>query len=612
MPGYLGKLLKVNLSTAQIEAVEPDVSLYEQFLGGYGLGARLLYDVQRAGVEPLGPENHLMFASGPLVGTPALMAARYTIMGKSPLTETWGDANSGGTFGPMLKFAGYDAILLEGIAEHPVYLWVHNSRAELRDARALWGQNTRHTIGMLRHDTHPEAEVACIGPAGENMSLISCIIGTGGRAAGRSGLGAVMGSKHLKAVVVHGDQPVPLAVPQRVWQLRQKYLEQLSGPFAENLREFGTCAITEEAIQYGSAPIKNWKGIPGVDFPGAEKLGGEAVIRLEVEKNGCYGCPIQCGGYVQVGETKTRKPEHETLSAFGPLCANTDLEAIIRANELCDLYGLDTISTGSTIAFAMECYEKGVIDAADTEGLELGWGDPEAIVTLTKRIALRQGFGALLADGVKRAAKRIGKGSEDFAIHIRGQEPAMHDPKFSPGYATSYKMDATPGRHTQGGAANVEGYVPEGISLAPIPKHEYSGKGLIHKQMSSLVHVVNAAGFCLFGTVCIHVQAIPEFLNAVMGTEYSLNDIYLIGERIANIRHAFNLREGVNSVHFKIPKRLLQGTSRQGTGWSQVNVDLDVQVEEYLRAMDWDSHTGKPSQRKLEELGLEDVVHDFL
>jgi aldehyde:ferredoxin oxidoreductase len=611
MPGYLGKLLHVNLSTGRIDVIEPDPTVYEQFLGGYGLGARLLYSMQHSGAEPLGPENHLMFASSPLVGTPVPMASRYAVMGKSPLTGTWGDANAGGTFGPMLKFAGYDAILLHGIAERPVYLWLHNGRAELRDGQALWGMDTQQTIDRLRQVTHAKAEVACIGPAGEKSSLISCIIGPGGRAAGRSGLGAVMGSKRLKALVVYGNQPIPVAHPQQMCRLRQKYLYHLSGLWADSLREFGTSAITAEAIRYGAAPTKNWQGMPGSDFPGPETLSATALMQREIGKHGCYGCPIQCSGYVQVGTTQTRKPEHQTLSAFGPLCLNTNLEAIIQANNLCDRYGLDTISTGSTIAFAMECYEQGLLDATATDGVELTWGNARAMVTLTEKIALREGFGDVLADGVKVAAQRIGKGSEAFAVHIQGQEPAMHDPKFSPGYATSYKMDATPGRHTQGGAANVEGYPPEGIDLHPIGKHAYNGKGVVHKQMSSLVHVVNAAGLCLFGILCIKVQAIPEFLHAAMGTDYSLDDLYRLGERIANIRHAFNLREGVNSVHCKLPQRLLKGMSHQGTGWSPVNIDLDVQVEDYLHAMDWDRHTGKPSRRKLAELGLHDVVRDL-
>lgn len=611
MAGYTGRLLEVDLSTRETGAIVLPSSIYAQFLGGYGLGARLLYDVQEPGVDALSGSSRLMFATGPLVGTPTPMAARYTIMGKSPLTGTWGDANSGGNFGTFLKFASYDAILFAGSADAPVYLWIENGRAELRNAEHLWGQGTSATVKAIQRETHAQAEVVCIGPAGERQSLISCIIGTGGRAAGRSGLGAVMGSKNLKAVAIYGDQGVPVAQPQRMVELREHYLTLMSGPYAEGLREFGTCVITEEAIEYGSAPIKNWKGVAGVDFTQAQNLGGEAVAKLEIEKQGCFGCPIRCGGIVQVGKIRTRKPEHETLSAFGPLCLNSDLPSIVEANALCDDYGLDTISTGSAIAFAMECHENGVLSETQTRGLNLEWGNSETVVQLTKQIAHREGLGDLLADGVKRAASRIGQGAESLAVHVHGQEPAMHDPKFSPGYATSYQIDATPGRHTQGGAANLEGLAPEGISHPELRKHEYSGKGEAHRLMSSLVHVVNASGLCLFGIQCMDVQAIPQFLTAAMGIEWDMDMVHRAGERIATMRHAFNLREGVNSVDFRLPKRLLQGVSRRGRGWAEVNIDLDVQLRDYLRAMDWDAQTGKPSRARLTELGLDDLVEDM-
>ena len=612
--GYMRKILIVNLATREFTIEEPDEQFYRHFLGGYGIGARFIYSHQKPHIDPLGSESILGFATGPLTGTPALIASRYTVMGKSPLTGTWGDANAGGYFGPTLKFAGYDAIFFFGISEKPVYLFIDNGKAELRDATKVWGKETRETEAILKAELGKDVPVTCIGPAGEKCSLISCIINDGGRAAGRSGLGAVMGSKKLKAIALRGNLSIPLADREETLRLRKKYLSGMSGLLVDIFQDYGTCGIMKDAVDSGDAPIKNWGGDGKTDFPNAAKISDENVIRYQVRKYGCYGCPLQCGGRVKVEKgpykSEGRKPEFETLGAFGPLCLNDNIESIIKANEICDRYGVDTVSTGSTIAFAIECYDKGIITKKDTDGIELTWGNHEAIIELTEKIAKREGFGEVLADGVKKAAERIGNGAEEYAIHVQGQELPMHHPKKTPGYATTYKIDSTPGRHTQGGAANAEGFSPEGMELPEMKEHTYSGKGEIHKKMSNFIHSVNCAGLCLFGITCIDVNSIPQFIHSVVGWECTMDEFIEMGERIANIRHAFNLREGLNPLEFKIPKRVIT-KSQQFSDVVGGEVDVDVQVSDYLKAMEWDAQTGKPSKQRLIQLGLTDIADEI-
>ena len=388
-----------------------------------------------------------------LTGTPALFGSRYTVVGKSPLTATWGDANSGGDFGPYLKFNGYDAVFIEGVSDVPVYLLIENSRAELRRADHLWGQDTWDTEALLRRELGKDARVACIGPSGERLSLISCIVNNRGRVAGRSGLGAVMGAKRLKAVVLRGKGEVPVADKAGLEAARRRYLRSLSGP-VEGFKKYGTCMSTAVLTQIGDTPVKNWAGSV-VDFPSAAALSDESVIAQQRRKYGCWRCPVACGGEMTAGTGRysypegVYKPEYETLGAFGTMCLNDNLESIIKLNDICNRYGLDTISAGATMAFAIECYENRLITSRDTDGIELRWGNHQAIVAMTEKLAKREGLGQVLADGVKRAAQQLGKAAEEFAIHIHGQEVPMHDPKRFMNYAISY-LNTTPARHTQG------------------------------------------------------------------------------------------------------------------------------------------------------------------
>ncbi len=613
MGGYMGRMLFVDLSQGKLWDEIPEENLYRDFIGGYGIGARLIFERQQPKIDPLGPDAILGFITGPLTGTPALIGSRYVVVGKSPLTGTWGDANSGGDFGPHLKFAGYDAVFFQGISDRPVYLYIDDGKAELRNADQLWGKDSHETEDMLQAELGRDARVTCIGPSGEKLSLISCIINNKGRAAGRSGLGAVMGSKKLKAIAVGGQQVVPLAHKSKLQAARKKYLEQISSAgLAQSLRQFGSASGTSILTQIGDTPVKNWSVAGADDFPGVAAISDQNVVNLQAKRYACWRCPIACGGLMKAGTGRYKyaagvhKPEYETLAAFGTMCLNDNLESMVKLNDACNRYGLDTISTGVVIAFAIECYENGLITDKDTDGIQLRWGNHQAIVTMTEKVARREGFGDVLADGVKVAAEKIGKGAEEFAIHIHGQEVPMHDPKRFIHYGTTY-LDATPARHTQGNEG-MTGMPASGLELPPFDPQSCAGRGEVHKITNNLGHVMNCAGVCSYGYSSMDASALPEFLNLVTGWDYGIDDLLKIGERIANIRQAFNIREGISTSDFKVPNRVLGRPPLQAGPTAGREIDIETLRREYLLAMDWDPESGKPSKRKLLELGLEDVA----
>ncbi|MFC2058376.1 aldehyde ferredoxin oxidoreductase family protein [Chloroflexota bacterium] len=618
--GYVGRILYVDLSHERVYEEGLEEKLCYDFLGGYGLGARILFSRQEAGINPIGPENHLGFLTGPLTGT-SFFCPRYTVVGKSPLTNTWGDANSGGDFGPKLKFAGYDAVFFYGVSDKPVFLSIDNGKLEIRDAAHLWGKDTYLTQELLKAECGKDASVACIGPAGEKLSLISCIVNDGGRAAARSGLGAVMGSKKLKAVVVRGNRKILVSSEEMVKKLRIKWLNKLrNNPIVDRWKKFGTSANLAANVAIGDAPVKNWRGIASIDYP--EDLAKSATFdnakneRYIESRYSCWGCPVACGAHIKEGlgsykyPAGTRRPEYETMASFGSMCLNGDLDSIIKANDICNRYGLDTISVGATIAFAIECYENGLISKKDTDGIELNWGGHQSIVAMTEKLACREGFGQVIADGVKLAALRIGKGADQYAMHIQGQEVGMHDPRLRPGWATSYKIDATPGRHTQGGAHLMERYGDtHGLDVRPVEPYVYSGKGSVQKKMSSYNHVLNALGFCMFNSVfAVDFNFFVQSLNSVTGWNYTDSDLLRAGDRIANIRMAFNIREGINPLKFHVPGRIIGNPPLSDGSTAGVTIDLDLQVKEFLEEMGWDVNNGKPSNEILRELGLNDVA----
>lgn len=614
----MGKLLWLDLSSSQIDTEEIAEDVLHDYIGGYGLGARLLYDRIPACADPLGPDSILGFLTGPLTGTTALIGSRYVVVGKSPKTGTWGDANSGGYFGPELKFAGYDGILVRGISPDPVYLLIEDDNAELRDASDLWGMRLMELERALRKRHGERVRVCSIGPAGEQVSLLAAVMNDYHRAAGRSGLGALMGSKRLKAIVVRGEKEVPVADAEGLRRLRAKYLREYDEDAYALFRDEGTCGITAESAYSGDSPVKNWGGIGVRDFGDdvADKISDDSVLAYQQRKFNCYRCPLGCGGVVklehgpfaldQANDYQGYKPEYETLAAFGSMLLNDNLGSIIKANEICNDYGLDTISTGSTVAFAIECREQGLLSERDVDGLDLRWGNAEAIVALTRKIARREGVGELLADGIVAAATRIGEDAWEYAIEVGGEELPMHDPRFWPGTATAYILDGTPGRHTQGS----EMLPPPGLGLPEHDKYEYSGKAENHRKLVNLTHVMNSAGICLFAYMTFYIQSLPDQLSAVTGWKYSLEDLYPIGERIGTLRHLFNLREGLNPLLRRIPDRMV-GVPPQDEGPLEgVTVDYRTQIREYLELIGWDPKTTVPSADSLRVLGLDELVDE--
>ncbi len=606
--GFMGKILWVDLAKKKITEEPLDEKTGRDFLGGYGLGARILFSRQKAGVDPLGPDAILGLVTGVLTGTDAMGGSRYVMVGKSPLTGGWGDANSGGNVGPYLKFAGYDAVFFTGISDKPVYLLIDNGKAELKDAAKLWGKDTFETQDILRDEHGKELEVACIGPAGEKLALIAAVMNNKGRAAGRSGLGAVMGSKKLKAIAVKGNMKIPIADEAASKEMRTRHVKN-KNPRSEFIGGFGTSALMEMSITSDDAPCKNWDGVATIDMPEYKDIIAAPVKEQQERKYGCWHCPIGCGGIMkpQTGDFKydehAHKPEYETLAMFGTNLLNHDLISIIKANDICNRYGLDTISAGAVVAFAMECYEKGILTEKDL-GMKLPWGDAKAIIALTEKLAKREGFGDILADGVKKAAAKIGKGSEKYAIHIGGQEYPAHDSRGGLNFGIGYGANPTPGRHTMGG----EGPLPEG-SMPQYDFRSLKGRGQPHKRGVGISSAYNAAGICMIviGDAYVHINDLVEAFRTITGWDFTLDEMIKTGVRIETMRQAFNAREGIKTPWKHHPKMLGIPPKTKGPR-AGATLDENELHREYYEAMGWDVNTGKPSKQALLDLGLDDVA----
>ena len=617
--GYMGKLLNVDLAQGRTSEELLSEDLCNKFIGGYGLGAKLLYDRIPAGADPLGPDNILGILTGPLTGTPAVIGSRFVVVAKSPKTAGgWGDANCGGYFGPHLKFAGFDGILFNGISPKLVYLFINEGQAELLDAADLTGMGVSALEDLLKKRHGTDCEICSIGPAGEKLALTACIMNDKERAAGRSGLGAVMGSKKLKAVVVKGKLKVPLYDEAGIKDLKKKVLKQATGGFAI-FNKYGTAGFTHDSVISGDCPVKNWGGTGTSDFPSAraKKISDDAVIGVEGYKPyGCWRCPVACGGKLaqkkgkfalELNDGVGHKPEYETLAMYGSNLLNDDLSSIIKVNEICNNLGLDTIAAGATIGFAIECYENGLIGKEQTDGMELTWGNAETIVALTQKMGQREGLGDILADGIAAAWEKFGRIGGEYAVHVQGEELPAHDPKFIPGLATTYLVTATPGRHTQGG----ELLIPPGFDAPETDKYNYSGQAPTHAKLVAIHEVVNAAGLCMFGTLCYPIQIVPEQLSKVTGQDYDMAKVYEVGMRIYTLRHAFNLREGLNPLKRDVPGRmvgeppLLEGNVRD------VTVDYKLMIKEFLEEIGWDTTTTIPGDDTLRKLGLADLIEDL-
>lgn len=658
--GFWGRVLHVNLSSRQVDYEEIGEDVYRKYLSGVGLGAKVLWERLRPGTDPLGPDNILGFTTGLLTDTGTLFTGRFMVVGKSPNTGGWGDANCGGYFAPMLKRCGVDAVFFHGASDHPVYVFMNGDETEIVDALDLWGTDAVETERRLRERHGKKAQVACIGPAGERLSHLAGVCNDGGRIAARSGLGAVMGSKNLKAVVAAGGGRIGVADKARISTLSKEFRQRLEGfqkakrflgdrllglvgwftrvgpvytrqpadLFRLLMSKYGTSALTALSAESGDSPVKNWDGIGYVDFPlrRSQRIGAEAVAAYETKKYGCYSCPLKCGGLVTVPDgpypiEEMHKPEYETLCAFGALLLNDDLQTIFKLNDLVNRGGIDSISCGAAVAFAIECYEHGILSPAETEGLELRWGNTEAIIALTDKIIKREGLGDLLADGVKRAAEKIGRGSERFAVHCGGVEPPMHDPKFDPGFATAYYCEPTPGRHTISSYTYLDLQLLEkkftrAKKIPPLATHKHrhtyhtTGEALAVNSFYKML--MDGAGVCLFGTSIGGDMPICEWINAATGWDLSNDEYLLIGERIEQLRHAFNVREGLNPLRDFRPHPRVYGDPPQAKGPAGgVTVDVDTMARSFYSAMHWDPATGAPGREHLQELGMTDVLKDL-
>ena len=622
--GYNGKVLFVDLTSGSISEEKLQEKLYRDFIGGQGLGVRILYERMEPKADPLGPDNILGFVVGPLTGV-GIHGDRYTLVGKSPLTGGWGDSNSGGSLAKELKSAGYDGVFFSGMSSKPVYLYLNDGKAEVKDASHLWGRDTVETGEMIRNEVGDQlVKVACIGPSGEAQSLLAAVMHEGSAAA-RSGLAAVMGSKLLKAFAVRGTNTVPVANPERLSALRKDYLKSVrdsNHPALPFFRNWGICGWTSPLIKAGDAPIKNWTLYGEEGFPNHAKISGDSVIKYQVKRHACLNCPLGCKGWVTVENgpyavTRAAKPEYETLALMGSNLLIEDVEAIIKANDLCNRCGMDTIGVGSAIGFAMECYERGIITKNDTNGIELTWGNAAALVTMVEKICRRDGFGAVLADGASKAAERIGEGSEEWAIHIGGQDLPAHDPRCTVGYCWGYYTDSTPGRHTTSFVdhchydTNGEGkYVLADelqLPVADMNSLDIDAQMQIHATCSDADRLWTSLGLCIFA---LYPETMPlmDIISAVTGWDYTISEGLKTGRRIKALRQAFNIREGVNTSEWRLPKRVaVPAPSGPIKG---KKLDFSALKERGYAALGWDAK-GKPLDLTLRELGLKELVGDL-
>ncbi|NHJ20390.1 MAG: aldehyde ferredoxin oxidoreductase [Candidatus Lokiarchaeota archaeon] len=608
--GYLGKILWINLSNDSFEEEELKDEVYRQYLGGYGLAAKLLYQNMPANIGALSSDSLFGFFPGLLTGTVAPFSGRFMVAGKSPLTGTWGDSNCGGYFGPEIKKCGYDAILIKGMSNSPKYISIIDGEKQILDASEFWGLDVVQTEEKLT-EMYGKVQVASIGQSGEKLSLISGIVNDKARIAGRSGLGAVMGSKKLKAIVLRGNQSVNISDKKELLEHTKLYNEGIrnaTGGAIEAYKSMGTTFGNTISFQIGDTPCKNWGGSRD-DFPDEKlnKLAGTEILKFKQKSYGCFSCPVQCGAILKVPEVgleETHRPEYETCASFGHLLLNDDLMTIFTANDLCNRAGLDTISAGATIAFAIECFENGILGLDDTDGIELTWGNSKAILEILKKIINREGIGDLLADGSKIASEKIGKGSEVYAIHALGQELGMHSAKYYKSMGASFAFDPTPGRHTSatldmlamGPIIKPDGLF-EGIALPRKFKRAGEERSEAEKLVAGLWQSFNSLGLCEFSAF-FQQYPLKKLIKAIVGWDISMEEIIKIGLRIQTLRQAFTLREGVDIIKNNISDRA-------------VSIDYLEDYKGYCEKMGWNPDNGYPLKETLEELNLNFVINDL-
>jgi aldehyde:ferredoxin oxidoreductase len=664
--GTHGRVLIVDLSRQQSRVEQIDESVYKQFLGGYGLGAYLLWKHFPPGTDALAPEACFTIVSGLLTGVRTPFSGRIQIAGKSPLTNGWADSNSGGSVASQLRHAGYDALLVSGKAAQPTVLVVRDAEVLFEPAGELWGQQIPEAFDTLkqRYGGKSEVGVSAIGPAGESLSRISSVMNDRYHAFGRQGFGAIYGSKNLKAIVVGGSGEVPIHDPARfralcqevtgeykrdigflmrimVWLAKPKrWLGWLYRSFAKRgmkieapqsaMRQLwsdrGTTGAVALSIENGDAPLKNWKGVGSTDFPLSSKgykLDGGQVDKIITRKLSCGDCPAPCKGIVAVksrGLRDVRRPDYETIIGFGASILNDDLEIVTACHDACNRYGMDAVSSSATLAWVCECMEQGLLSKEELDGIDMRWGNGEAALQLTIKMGENQGCGQWLRHGVKRASEHLGKGSERFAVHVGGQEPAYHDPRFTSLMGVTYISDPTPGRHTAGSASWNETFgfkfpLPGAVDAKEtvVQWKGTEGKGRAQALYSNAMQTMNGLGLCMF---TLMTGSLPwlELTNALTGWGLTDKDLLDCGERIQNLRAAFNRREGIKPGDIKPHPRMLgEGDGLLDRGPLQgVRVPLLQLRDDYFREMHWSPTTGNLQAQRAKELGLSELLSGYL
>lgn len=623
--GYSGKILRVNLTTGAIWEDRHDEKWYRTYWGGGAIGAYYLLNNMKAGVDPLSPENILVFAVSPLVGVPLPGLSRLTACCKSPLTGGWGEAQSGGYVGSQIKRAGWDSIVIEGKAESPVYLYINDDHVEIKPARHLWGKTTKDTEVAIREENGiKNLMCATIGPAGEKLIRYASIIDSCRHAMARTGVGAAMGSKNLKALAVIGSKPVPVKDKEKITDLAKYFKDTMMNNHAERDHALlGTPVYTRGNDERGILPVKNFK-YGNWQPEKTEKLSAEYMFENFFEKSdACYACTVKCK---KSFKSKTQYfndpyyggPEYETIAAFGPLCDIDNTEYIFKVHEICNANGLDTISAGATIAFAMECYEHGILTKDDTNGLDLTWGNDESAFKLLNMIVDRQGFGDLLAEGSMRASLTIGKGSNRFVIHNKGQEFPMHEPRGKAMLGFAFSVSELGADHTRmEHDCDFDEIAPEifkeqaktlGIIDVMTCETLYEEKVREYYYLEQHFSMLDNLGCCLFTFAPVRhftMTQLCEMASAITGWEVSLFELMKLGERRKILSRVFNVREGFNDTDDRLPKRFfekLEG-NKGYTGRSVDEKQLSDYIKLYYQMIGWDEHA-VPTRAKLMELRL--------
>lgn len=604
MYGYNGKILRIDLTNRECTLESLDEEKAKKFIGARGLGVKTLLEEIDPKIEPLSIENKLVIVTGPITGAPMPTSGRYMVVTKAPLTGTIAISNSGGKWGTELKNAGYDMIIVQGKSDVPVYVNIEDDKIEIKEANHLWGKTSLETTEILCNENNERAKVLCIGPAGEKLSLMAAIMNDIDRAAGRGGVGAVMGSKNLKAIVVKGSGKVKVFNEDEAKKVSLEKIKILrEDPVAGGgLPTYGSAVLVNIINENGVHPVRNFQKSYTDE---ADKISGETLTEdCLVRKNPCYRCPIACGRWVKLDDgTECGGPEYETLWSFGSDCDVYDLNAINVANMLCNEYGLDTISAGATIAAAMELYEKGYIKDEDIkeDGLSLKWGDAEAVVGWTKKMALREGFGDKMADGSYRLCESYGV--PEFSMTVKKQELPAYDPRGIQGHGITYAVNNRGGCHIKGYMISPEilGY-PEKLD-----RFSLEGKAAYAKIFHDLTAVIDSLGLCIFTTFGLGVQDYVDMYNVVVGGKlHDAESIMEAGDRIWTLEKLFNLKAGIDSSHDTLPKRLLKEPIPEGPSKGCVH-KLSELLPEYYAIRGWDKN-GIPSEDTLKKLGLEEYI----